>query len=214
MEAVLAAVPAFGAGWYAVRWQHLLYREQAFRDAPAGGRKGLALKAGAGVAAAAVVAAAFWPDRFSSSDAVLVALFGLAFVVLAATDFDRKRIPDRLSYPAMALAVLAAPLWDAQGVSDVLFGGLAGFVAGALLFGGGLFVGSGGMGLGDAKLMLLIGLVVGWSEVVTAIFLGILIAGVPAVLLLIRGNRKAGYAYGPYLAAGALAVLLFPAAFG
>jgi leader peptidase (prepilin peptidase)/N-methyltransferase len=65
--------------------------------------------------------------------------------------------------------------------------------------------------MGDVKLALLIGAALGWS-VVTALFLGTLAAGLVAAVILARKGsaaRKRAIPLGPFLAAGALVVLLF-----
>ncbi len=65
--------------------------------------------------------------------------------------------------------------------------------------------------MGDVKLALLIGAVLGRS-VIAALLLGTLAAGVvSAALLLTHGSdaRKRAIPLGPFLAAGAIVVLLF-----
>jgi leader peptidase (prepilin peptidase)/N-methyltransferase len=64
-------------------------------------------------------------------------------------------------------------------------------------------------GLGDAKLILLIGLLTGWPAVLSALLLGIIAAGIVAAVLIVLRGRGATYSYGPYLAAGAVVVLLW-----
>jgi leader peptidase (prepilin peptidase)/N-methyltransferase len=84
--------------------------------------------------------------------------------------------------------------------------------AAIILVGLGILLGGGGMGLGigDGKLMILMGAMIGWPGVIQGLFFGVLLAGVVAVVLLVRSGRAATFSYGPYLAAGAALVLLFP----
>jgi len=68
-----------------------------------------------------------------------------------------------------------------------------------------------GLGMGDVKLALLIGAALGYA-VVSALLLGTLAAGVfGAILLFKEGSsaRKRAIPLGPFLAAGAIVVLLF-----
>ena len=68
-----------------------------------------------------------------------------------------------------------------------------------------------GLGMGDVKLGLLLGAALGWS-VLAALLLGTIAAGlVSAGLLFARGAeaRKQSIPLGPFLAAGAIVVLLF-----
>jgi leader peptidase (prepilin peptidase)/N-methyltransferase len=215
LTAMGAAAVAFLAGWLAAANQHRLYREPEFRNNPASGRRALLLRLGVSAAAAATAAAAFRPGHYDAGPAILTASFALVFVVLSSTDFERHRIPNRLSYPAMAVAAALCWAWPDRDPVDIAIGAGVALVAGAVFYGLGLVAGRGsaGLGLGDVKLILLIGLVLGWPLVVSAVFLGVFIAGIPAIVLVLLGRSRQKFAYGPYLSAGALAVLLFPATF-
>ena len=66
------------------------------------------------------------------------------------------------------------------------------------------------MGMGDVKLAALLGAVLGTS-VIAALFIGVLAGGLFAAGVLVREGRAARrktIAYGPFLAFGALLVLL------
>ena len=68
------------------------------------------------------------------------------------------------------------------------------------------------MGMGDVKLGLLIGASLGWSAIV-ALLVGFLLTFPVALVLLVRSGlaaRKATMPFGPFLALGALLVLLVP----
>jgi leader peptidase (prepilin peptidase)/N-methyltransferase len=68
-----------------------------------------------------------------------------------------------------------------------------------------------GLGMGDVKLAVLIGAALG-THVLTGLVVGSLAASVVAVYLLATKGlaaRKMTIAFGPYLAAGAIVVLLF-----
>jgi leader peptidase (prepilin peptidase)/N-methyltransferase len=215
VEPVLAAAVAFPLGWLAAANQHRLYREEAFAANPATGRRGLAFRIGVALLSAIVAALAFRPDHYAFLPALLTALFGVAFVVLSSTDLERHRIPNRLSYPAMAAGLAVCWAWPDRSELAILVGLGAALAVGAVFFALGLLAGRGaaGLGLGDIKLIILIGILAGWPLLVPAVFLGVLIAGVPAIALLVTGRARQMFAYGPYLSLGALAVLLFPSTF-
>ncbi len=67
-----------------------------------------------------------------------------------------------------------------------------------------------GMGMGDVKLAGMIGLLLGYPEVLNALLLGILLGGIVAAGLLIarRVSRRGTIAYAPFLSAGAIVTLL------
>lgn len=138
----------------------------------------------------------------------LVVIFVICtLVVISRHDFERRIIPNRIVVPAW-IAVLLAHLalypqhWVEWLVSS--FGAGLFFLAVVLAY-------PAGMGMGDVKLALLIGAALG-SAVVSALFLGTLAAGVySAVMLFKEGSaaRKRAIPLGPFLAAGAIVVLLF-----
>jgi len=138
----------------------------------------------------------------------LVVIFTICtLVVISRHDFERRIIPNRIVVPAW-IAVLLAQLalyphhWVEWLVGS--FGAGLFFLAVVLAY-------PAGMGMGDVKLALLIGAALGYA-VVSALFLGTLAAGlVAAVMLFKEGSsaRKRAIPLGPFLAGGAIVVLLF-----
>ncbi len=147
----------------------------------------------------ALVAARF--DRWA-----VVAPFWLFFAMLVAVstvDVFRYRIPDRIVFPTLAASVVAIVVVSRQlDATPAIWHALIG----ACLFAGVLFVlavmPGGGMGLGDVKLALVLGLFLGWlaadvAGVVTlvfaALFLGSLlgvVTGLVVGFLRVRTNRE------------------------
>jgi len=128
-------------------------------------------------------------------------------VVVSRHDLERRIIPNRIVLPAW-IAVLLAHLaihphhWVEWLVGS--FGAALFFLVFALVY-------PAGLGMGDVKLALLIGAALGYA-VVSALLLGTLAAGVfGAILLFKEGSsaRKRAIPLGPFLAAGAIVVLLF-----
>jgi prepilin signal peptidase PulO-like enzyme (type II secretory pathway) len=210
-----AAVVCAVFGWFGAGYQHLLYRQPEYRDKPAAGRKLLVMRvllaAGCGVAGGL----AFRPEYYDFWPALLTAAFALVLLVLASTDFEHRIIPNNLSYPAIAAAAALCWAWPDRDVSDVLIG--LGFAVGVavVLWGFGQVVGAllgvtaTPFGIGDVKLIVLIGLLLGWPVVMTALFIGVILAGVPAIALMVSGRGRGVFAYGPYLALGGLVGLLW-----
>ena len=126
-----------------------------------------------------------------------------ALVVVTATDLERRIVPNRVVLPAGA-AVLALQTAAHPSVEWAL---------GALGAAGFLFLAAlaypGGMGMGDVKLALLIGALLGRTTPV-GILLGLLLALVPSVVLLARHGaraRRLAIPFAPFLAAGAVVAL-------
>jgi prepilin signal peptidase PulO-like enzyme (type II secretory pathway) len=112
----------------------------------------------------------------------------------------------------MAAALLLSFVTPDLGFLASLLTGLgAGGLFLVLALVGAFFFGADALGFGDVKLVAFIGLILGVHDVaiVTALFLGVLFAGVVSLLgvafrLL---TMRSGIPYGPFLAAGALVVL-------
>jgi leader peptidase (prepilin peptidase) / N-methyltransferase len=214
-----AAFVGLGFGWLLPTWQHLLYRQPEYRTSPAEGRRLLFLRVFAALASAAILALAFRPDHYDLGPAILTAAFGLALIVISSTDFERRIIPNRVTYPAIVAALVLAWAWPDRSLADIAFGaafavgvGVALFAFGVLL-GGAIRSSATAFGLGDAKLIVLLGLLAGWPAILSALFIGVLAAGVPSLALLLTGRGRQAFSYGPYLALGGLVVLLFPSRF-
>jgi leader peptidase (prepilin peptidase)/N-methyltransferase len=156
-----------------------------------------------GVLAAALVLA-------GTGAAVLVAPVA---VVASAIDVRWHRLPDRLTGGAtvgvlLVLLVMAAITGDGSVVLRA--------AAGAALLAGLLFVvhvvSPRGMGFGDVKLGVPLGLAVGATGVagvVVAVVAATVIGAVAGVVVLVRHRDRARtFAFGPCLCAGALLVLL------
>jgi len=108
---------------------------------------------------------------------------------------------------ALVLSVFTPHLgWKQSLLTGVAAGGvfLLIYLAGALIFK------TEALGLGDVKLAVFIGLVLGLSPTLNALLLGVLLAGLVSIgLVVIRVKKlKDTIAYGPYLCAGAIYMLL------
>ncbi|HZT96805.1 MAG TPA: A24 family peptidase [Chloroflexota bacterium] len=116
-------------------------------------------------------------------------------------DFHHRLVLNILSYPAAVLAVAGSLFWSGIGLGSSLLGGLIALAIFLVIE----IAGRGAMGRGDSKLAAVIGLMRGIPGLWTALISGILIGGVVALLLLVTGrSRKDTFAYGPWLAAGAI----------
>ncbi len=147
---------------------------------------------------------------------LLAAAWWLAFAVpLLFVDVAVHRLPDRLTWPAaggtwllLGLAALAgsgpAP-WLRATAAGL---GLALFFAGTTLL-----LGARGFGIGDAKLALGAGTLLGWygwSVPLLGLFLALTLSGVVALGLLLTGRARwsSHLPFGPYLVLGTVGALL------
>lgn len=158
----------------------------------------------AGVAAAAV---GFSFARFGLGFAGFETAFAAAVLVaLGAVDLDRHVIPNRVVLPAASLLAVAVLLHDpAAGAGRLAWaaGAFAAFLLLALVY-------PAGLGMGDVKLALFLGLALG-GAVITALVLGLLAAALVSLGVLARygpAGRKVAIPLGTFLAVGALVALL------
>jgi leader peptidase (prepilin peptidase)/N-methyltransferase len=152
--------------------------------------------------AALLVAGSFWKFGFSGEGA-LAALFCLTLVAVAAIDLEHRIIPNRIVVPAAAVVLAAQTALHPSPEWAIAAFGASGFLLLAAL------VYPAGMGMGDVKLALLLGAMLG-RTVPVAIMVGMLTALVPAVVLFARHGtaaRKMGIPLGPFLALGAVVAL-------
>jgi leader peptidase (prepilin peptidase) / N-methyltransferase len=155
---------------------------------------------------AVLVAACFL--RFGlSAEAFLAAFFCTALVALSAIDIERRILPDLIVLPSFAVVLIAHVALEPDRALEWVAGSL-----GASLF---LFLAllayPAGMGMGDVKLALLLGAMLGKS-VAVGLMLGMVAALVPSVVLLARHGlaaRKMGIPFGPFLALGSVAALFW-----
>jgi leader peptidase (prepilin peptidase)/N-methyltransferase len=172
--------------------------------------------------------------RFGTTPWALVAFaFACALVVVSVIDLDFGIIPDVVSLPGILLG-LTASAWVPGGV------GLWDAALGALL-GGGLFwalaagyqrlAGVEGLGLGDVKLLAMIGAVLGWQSLPAVMLIGSIAGSLGGIAVMLSGRgrararrvlrrlgpgalarhlRRTPLPFGPFLALGALAALYVP----
>jgi leader peptidase (prepilin peptidase) / N-methyltransferase len=151
-----------------------------------------------------LVAACAW--RFSLHPEALVAsFFCLALVTVSATDLEHRLIPNRIVLPAAGVVLVAqtavhpSPEWAIAAAAACAF-----LLAAALAY-------PAGMGMGDVKLALLLGAMLG-RTVPVALFVGMAAALVPGVYFLARygsRGRKMGVPLAPFLAVGSLVALFW-----
>ena len=158
----------------------------------------------------------YWNFGFDQGPELGMSMVYASFlIVMFFIDLEHQLILNKVVYPGIMVAFAFSFLWpDAfsflwtdLGVVSSLIGGAVGF---ALLFLPYIIYPK-GMGAGDVKLALMIGLMTGFPEVFVALLLAIVGGGLLAILLLALGLKKRGEAipFGPFLAASAMVALLW-----
>jgi leader peptidase (prepilin peptidase)/N-methyltransferase len=155
---------------------------------------------------AVVLAAATFLYLGPSADAAAWACVQVVLVALAAWDIHSRRLPNVLTIPTAAAAVVLRALFERSELVEVVVAGAAAFgvfYAIALVL-------RGGLGLGDVKLAGMLGCLLG-SAVFPALALGVFAGGLWALGLLAarRAGRRTAMAYGQFLAFGGSVAILF-----
>jgi len=138
-----------------------------------------------------------------TAEALLASFFCAVLVGISAIDFEHRIVPNRIVLPAAAVT-LACQTFLHPSV-EWLLGALG---AALFLFAAALAYPK-GMGMGDVKLALLLGAMLGRS-VAAGLMIGFLAALVPAVVLTLRHGaraRKMTIPLAPFLAFGAIVAL-------
>jgi leader peptidase (prepilin peptidase) / N-methyltransferase len=154
------------------------------------------------LATALLVAGCVWKFGLSA-EAAVAALFCSALVAVSATDLEHGVVPNRIVLPAAAAVLVAQTLLD-PGAEWLLaaLGAAAVLLAATLAY-------PDGMGMGDVKLALLLGAMLGWL-VPVALLVGLLAALVPSIVLLAEHGphaRKMRIPLAPFLALGGVVAL-------
>jgi len=165
-------------------------------------------------------------------------IFVTAVTALIFIDAEHMILPNAITYPGIAFALIARialPLLMGEPHFDdlpmlmngllagmpVLAASLVGALLGALAGGGSLWLmgwiweklrGVEAMGLGDVKMMFMVGAYLGWRLTILNIFLGVLSGSLIGIgLMLQQGKRdmKMLLPFGVFLGIGAIAALLF-----
>ena len=167
-------------------------------------------------------------------------VFTSALLALVFIDAEHMLLPNVITYPGIVFALIARaaiPLLthtphfdDVPSLSGGALAGmplwvvsLAGALIGALIGGGSLWLmgwtweklrGIEAMGLGDVKMMFMVGAYLGWRLTILTIFAGVLGGSIIGILLMARQrqrNMQMLLPFGVFLGLGAIAALLFGA---
>ena len=170
---------------------------------------------------AALYIAVFYSFGYASPWALFVYFFfASTLVVIFFIDIDHQIIPNSITYPGIPLAlILGSTILPDPFLRENLLGFRDSAIG--LLSGGGFFyltavfgraiLKKEAMGMGDVKMMAMVGGLLGWKGVILTTFMGSLLGSIIGVSLIMAKGREWGskIPFGPYLALGALVSLLW-----
>ena len=150
--------------------------------------------------------------QVSSAHQAVSVIFVLLMMLIFVIDLEHQIIPDQLNLALFILALVAVFVLRPT-ISPSLMSSAIGMFALSIFFFA-LAVSIGGMGMGDVKMAIGLGLFFGWQLVLVVAFLAFLIGGVFAIFLALRlvvskkYRPRIAIPFGPYLAI-ASAITLF-----
>lgn len=157
----------------------------------------------AGMLAGTMLVAYFYeqPGNFIAYSITLI------FLILAVyTDIKSGIIPDMLIIIFLVAGIFTVPVnpsitWQESAI---------GFFAAGLLFGLLSFISKGAMGMGDAKLLSVTAMIIGWKMFLTVILIAIVFSVIAGVFLLLLKLKKRNdrIPFSPFLLAGVLICVL------
>ena len=148
--------------------------------------------------------------RLGAAAPVAQVLFGLWFACLVlgfAVDLDQRLLPDELTLPVIPLALLL----DVTGNNPLVGTAVLPAIAIAIVVPAALLLlsipfGAGAFGMGDVKLLVGVGLMLGIVRAFGGLLAGLIAAGLVLAILLAtkRIGRQSFVPFGPFLIFGAL----------
>ena len=144
-------------------------------------------------------------------------IYASLLIIVFVIDLEHQLVLDKVSYPGMAIAFAFSFFlpgirtfsffWPGLGVESALLGGVLGLIVMTLI----VIISRGGMGWGDVKLAVLVGLMTGFPLVIEALLLSWISGGLVATVLLafkVKG-RKEPIPFATFLAVSAVVTLLW-----
>ena len=143
--------------------------------------------------------------------AVSLAFCG-ALIVVTFIDLQHQIIPDSTSLPGILCGLLISLVMPSLSFLDSLLGAALG--GGSLLIIAGgyyLLTKQEGMGLGDVKLLAMMGAFLGWQSILFIIMVGSFSGALVGIAVMIKKKKDRRYAipFGPFLSLGAVSYLLY-----
>lgn len=134
-------------------------------------------------------------------------VFVCALIVISFIDLEHRIIPDVISIPGILVGLGVSFLRPDLTLMNALIGALlGGGLLLAVVIGYYLLTKREGMGLGDVKLLAMIGAFLGWKGVLFTLFSSSLVGALSGMVVMVvkKGDMKLAIPFGPFLSLGAV----------
>jgi leader peptidase (prepilin peptidase)/N-methyltransferase len=142
-----------------------------------------------------------------TSEFIIYSLLLSALIVISLIDYKYMIIPNIITYSGIIIGFLSAIIFDYITIIDSLLGI---FIPTLLILIVALIF-KGGMGMGDVKLVSMLGAFLGYKYTLAGIFIGSVFGSVIGLALMGLGilNRKDRIPFGPFICLGAVIMIFF-----
>lgn len=140
------------------------------------------------------------------------AFYACVLILIIVTDLEHKLIFNVVTYPLTLIALAASFIVSDNSPALAFLGALVGFGFFFLTYWVGyLLFGPGALGMGDVKLAMAMGAMLGFHRILFALILAIFLGGIITALLLLsrRFNLGSYLPYGQYIALGGIIMLIW-----
>ena len=151
-------------------------------------------------------------------DLIFNSIYIAILILIIVTDLEHKLIYNVVTYPSTVMAIIGSNFVssDENSLGLSLVGAVVGFVIFFVLYQiANLIYGSDRipLGMGDVKLAMMMGAMLGFHRIFFALFWGVILGGVITILLLLtrRVSRQSALPYGQYLALAGIWFLIWGA---
>lgn len=129
-------------------------------------------------------------------------LFISLLVIITVSDVAYMLIPNKIILFFLPLLIISRIISPLTPWYDMIIGAVVGYTTIALI----IVLSRGGMGAGDMKLFFILGIVLGWKEVLFTLFLASLLGACIGLILrfLQKVGRRQPIPFGPYIALAAI----------
>jgi leader peptidase (prepilin peptidase)/N-methyltransferase len=140
---------------------------------------------------------------YLSFQSFLLWLIFALLVIVFVYDFKHYLIPDKVTYLAIVLASIFSSLFGHYQLSNYLLSAIGIFIIFYLIV---ILSKETWMGMGDAKLVFLMGILLGWPNVLLSLFLAAFLGSLVGVLMITlkKKKMKSQVPFGPFLVIGTL----------
>ncbi|MCC3143722.1 prepilin peptidase [Halanaerobium sp. Z-7514] len=142
-----------------------------------------------------------------SAELFLILLLLSALIVISMIDYKYMIIPNVITYSGIIIGFISAIIFDHISIFDSILGI---FIPALILLAVALIF-KGGMGMGDVKLVAMLGAFLGYKYSLLSIFIGSLVGSIIGITLMALGiiERKDRVPFGPLICLGAVIMIFF-----